>query len=260
MGRLIDEFPESFAGIQWHVSDAYAIAYAADRAKFYSVSGVPTVVFDGQTRHVGVIQDDEQMYQLYLGTMNSCLAVATDVTVEVSAEETAAQTYDITATVGIEASGVGKDVVLHFVQVLDHYPVTTTDYYRNTVMQHVDGGEYTLAAGESMDVTVPFTISGVSWTNVEDARIVVFAQEPGNHYPKIMYNAAVLNWPFVSDSVEGDVDGDGDVDLSDLSALLASYGLCLGDDGYLDAADFIDDDCIDLSDLAVLLGNYGYGT
>jgi hypothetical protein len=256
----LDDYPESFAGIQWHVSDAYAVAYAADRAKFYSVSGVPTTVFDGQTRHVGVILDDEQMYQLYLGTMNTFLATPTDVTVELSAEETAAQTYDVTATVGIEAGGVGKDVVLHFVQVLDYYPATPDDYYRNCVMQHVDGGEHTLAAGESIDVTVPFTISGASWTNVEDAEIIVFVQEPGRHYPKIMYNAAILNWPFASGSVEGDVDGDGDVDLSDLSALLGVYGLCLGDDGYNDAADFVDDDCIDLSDLALLLANYGYGT
>ena len=61
-------------------------------------------------------------------------------------------------------------------------------------------------------------------------------------------------------SIVGDVDGDGDVDLSDLAALLGSYGDCEGDPDYNPAADFDDSGCVDLSDLATLLGNYGYGT
>jgi hypothetical protein len=48
----------------------------------------------------------------------------------------------------------------------------------------------------------------------------------------------------------GDLDGDGDVDLSDLAILLASYGVDAGGD--LDG-----DGDTDLSDLAILLANYG---
>ncbi len=55
----------------------------------------------------------------------------------------------------------------------------------------------------------------------------------------------------------GDVDGDGDVDLSDLGTLLAAYGTCDGDAGYVAAADFDASGCIDLSDLGVLLAAYG---
>jgi hypothetical protein len=58
----------------------------------------------------------------------------------------------------------------------------------------------------------------------------------------------------------GDVDLDGDVDLSDLAGLLGVYGTCVGDPDYNPAADFDDSGCIDLADLAELLGNYGYGT
>jgi len=53
----------------------------------------------------------------------------------------------------------------------------------------------------------------------------------------------------------GDTDLDGDVDLSDLAALLANYGELMGmtwADG-----DFDGDGDIDLSDLAALLANYG---
>jgi hypothetical protein len=59
--------------------------------------------------------------------------------------------------------------------------------------------------------------------------------------------------------VDGDVDGDGDVDLSDLALLLAAYGACDGDPNYNAAADFDGDGCINLTDLARLLSNYGYG-
>ena len=48
----------------------------------------------------------------------------------------------------------------------------------------------------------------------------------------------------------GDLDGDGDVDLSDLAILLASYGV---DDG----GDLDDDGDTDRADLAFLLSNYG---
>jgi len=57
----------------------------------------------------------------------------------------------------------------------------------------------------------------------------------------------------------GDVDIDGDTDLSDLAALLASYGECVGDPTFIPEADFDDDGCVTLSDLAHLLGDYGCG-
>ncbi len=53
----------------------------------------------------------------------------------------------------------------------------------------------------------------------------------------------------------GDLDGDGDVDLTDLSILLGNYGMTSGaeyEDGDLDG-----DGDVDLADLAQLLGHYG---
>jgi Tol biopolymer transport system component len=58
----------------------------------------------------------------------------------------------------------------------------------------------------------------------------------------------------------GDLDGDGDIDLADLSQLLAAYRACVGDPDYDPAADIDHSGCVDLSDLATLLANYGCGT
>jgi len=60
--------------------------------------------------------------------------------------------------------------------------------------------------------------------------------------------------------IVGDIDGDGDVDLSDLAALLAVYGACVGDPNFNPDADLDDSGCVVLSDLAALLANYGIGT
>jgi hypothetical protein len=58
----------------------------------------------------------------------------------------------------------------------------------------------------------------------------------------------------------GDLDGDGDTDLSDLAELLAAYGTSEGDPGYNPAADFDASGTVDLSDLAYLLADYGCGS
>lgn len=55
----------------------------------------------------------------------------------------------------------------------------------------------------------------------------------------------------------GDIDGDGDVDLTDLSILLASYGTTSSDPGYNPDADLNGDGQVDLEDVSLLLANFG---
>ncbi len=70
-------------------------------------------------------------------------------------------------------------------------------------------------------------------------------------------HAPVLLEITIATGIPGDIDGDGDVDLADLSILLAHYGQSgVGpDEGDLDG-----DGDVDLGDLSILLANYGTGT
>jgi hypothetical protein len=55
----------------------------------------------------------------------------------------------------------------------------------------------------------------------------------------------------------GDVNGDNQVNIQDLSLMLAAFGACVGDPRFNSAADIVADGCIDLQDLAALLANFG---
>lgn len=69
-------------------------------------------------------------------------------------------------------------------------------------------------------------------------------------------DAAVIS---LAPQYAGDLDGDCDVDLADLSNLLSSYGLCEGAPGYNPAADLDGDGCVGLADLSELLQDFGAG-
>jgi len=253
LNQLLRERPDEFISIQIHSGHT---SWGNQRSSFYNVTGIPVTWFDGVIQRLGA-SSDQQAYSSYSSAINSRLNVATDVTIDISAVETATQTYDVTATVGIEAGGTGKSMTVILLQVLDYYP-TSSDYrYRNCVRQHLGTQTVTLAAGETADVSFTCTLSGLDWTDRRNVKIIAMAQQPGSPAPKQIYQANYIAWPIAV--VPGDVNGDGDVDLGDLAELLAAYGTCDGDAGYDQDADFDDSGCIDLSDLATLLSNYGTG-
>ncbi len=61
-------------------------------------------------------------------------------------------------------------------------------------------------------------------------------------------------------AIPGDLDDDGDVDLSDLAILIVAYGTCEGEPFFSPEADVDGSGCVDVADLAILLTNYGVGT
>jgi hypothetical protein len=88
----------------------------------------------------------------------------------------------------------------------------------------------------------------------------VFTNVPGETESPVTVEPGTTGYvsATVFNPVPGDLDGDGDVDLSDLGQSLSHYGMTGGalyEDGDLDG-----DGDVDLVDLATLLANYGYGT
>jgi hypothetical protein len=86
------------------------------------------------------------------------------------------------------------------------------------------------------------------------------AQAPFEQWEREWYYGMVLcGDPTLRPVRPGDLDRDGDVDLEDLTVLLAAYGACTGDPDFDSRADLDESGCVGLSDLATLLSNYGIG-
>ncbi len=253
----MNDYPNDIVAIQCHVGDPYQTTWTSQRASFYGVTGVPTTWFDGVLVREGAYTNDDQMYNWYRSAMNTRLGVPTDVTMDLSVEVVGEQTYEVSLEVGIEEGGQAKSMAVQMLQVLDYYPSSSDNRYRNCVRQNGALHSISLEPGESTTVKSQFTITGVDWDNRENVKIVAFAREPGTPGPKEIYQAAqmVLIQPLV-----GDINGDGMVDVVDLALLLMSYGTCDGDPDYNPDADLDGSGCIDLADLGMLLANYGAGT
>jgi hypothetical protein len=191
---MVDGFPDTFAGMWIHLSDApYSTAWGNARANWYGASAIPNFQQDGMY--------DAWPIGSYVTKFQTEQAVPTDVTVDVYGMQVVDSTFELTADVCIEPDGVGKEMRIFIVQVLDHRLASPT-YYRNCVMQAADthGTEtvITLAPGECQAVTKTMTFDATSWANQENIKIIAWAQ--ANNYPSPppaqVYQAGKMLWPF----------------------------------------------------------------
>lgn len=247
----MDNFPEDIVSIQCWTTGTYSTAWTIWRKNYYHVSGVPDTWFDGIIDRLGAYTNDNQQYNWYLSAVNARLAVPTDVTIDIERQEVAPQTYDVSTTVGIDANGQAKEMVVEVVQVLDYYPYSGDHQYRNCVRQDAPPETVTLNPGESATFVWRVTLQAENWDNKEDVKIVGWARVPGTSGPKEIYNAGQLQ---MFPPIPGDLDHDGDVDLMDLSILLSHYGM--GGATY-EQGDINGDGNVNLTDLGILLSHYG---
>lgn len=57
--------------------------------------------------------------------------------------------------------------------------------------------------------------------------------------------------------VNGDCNGDNEVDIGDFAMISSAYGKCVGEPGFQPDADLNGDECVDIGDFAIMSANYG---
>lgn len=190
----------------------YQIPWGQSRTfSFYNLAGYPTAWFDGVVNYLG----DVNAYSNYLSRVNSRLAMPTDVLVNVSARRTGARTYDVTAEIGLESTGVAKTVRVFLVEALDHFGVFDDNQTvpRNTLKQILEPGfDITLTAGQTQSMTRSITFDDDSWNQFNDIRLVAWAQAPLASAPAEVFNAAQFSF---SQWIPGDFNSDGAVNTAD---------------------------------------------
>lgn len=80
---------------------------------------------------------------------------------------------------------------------------------------------------------------------------------PASVSTRIGFRVLTTHEPPTPTACPGDVNGDGVIDLADLSELLTAYGTQAGDPGFNPDADFDGDGMVGLGDLSTLLGVFG---
>ncbi len=187
---MIDAYPTTIAVVEMHVYDPpYTTTWGDERKTFYGEipEGIPWLAYDG-LGYAGT-------YDAYETGLNARQAVPTDVTIDLTGVETAAQTYDVTANVCIEPGGIGKTMRIYMVHVLDNWVLLPADS-RNTFRKAAATQDITLASGDCAEVTQTFVFDTDSWNQQEDIKIVAWAQTPASMFPAAVHQAKVMSWPF----------------------------------------------------------------
>ena len=204
----------TLAFVQIHPWGGGSTTWGADRATFYGVSGTPMNWWDGWDLDYGGWGNYTQDYNTYHASYLSHVDDPTDVTIVLNGSVVAGQTYEITATVCVEAGGTAKDMRIYLTQVLDYWPFTPT-YHRNGFKQAANTVDYHFNAGQCRDIVHDFTFDTDSWNNQDDIKIIAWAQEQLGSGPADVYQAAVMVWPFMMDCQPNGILDECDLDCGD---------------------------------------------
>lgn len=242
--------PDKFAVIEHHVYDQWATPETQARMDYYAAISAftPAFVFDGLL--------DAWPISDYETNFAARQVVETDVTIQIGGEHLSGHRYGISARVSIEPDGRTKEMAIHFVQVLDHWP-SDAWYFRNTYKQAAEPQLVFLYPGETATVDVEFDLDADSVAQLADVKIIAWAQANKSSGPAEVHQAAKLYWPFTPlDGICGDLDEDGSVGLFDYWLFLDAFGTTAGDPRFLPAADLNEDDLVSWLDYAIWVRCY----
>jgi thiol-disulfide isomerase/thioredoxin len=235
MNRLMNEFPDTFLGLQVHQDDNYTKGWGNRRASYYSIQGYPTLWFDGKVKQYGIPGSDDSAYSALKSKYDNRMKVSTDVTVEVGVKEVDEDTVTVSVRVTLDAEGAAKDVRVFTVQALDHYPDKDSGHrqyqYRNCLMKAaVDAGEdISLSPGESWEksyeMNIDFGRSGEQ-KGIEEVVYLAWAQKKasnGSSGQGEVFNVGQMGYPFEDlppppppPFEKGDMNCDGEINFDDV--------------------------------------------
>jgi hypothetical protein len=235
-------------GYQVHTSgDGPTCPWGSARADFYNVTGIPDVWVDGVLEQLGDFGSDQANYDNMLGLISQRLAEPTDLSIEMYGEPSGDQTYAITGVLSLDADGEARTFKLHLVDALANYPDSADGQYNNGVIQGYDLGEFSLQPGQSATIVHQLTFTDVSWSNQEDIRLAMIAQEPLGSGPAEIYNAEMMGWPFPKLLLcPADINGDEYVNVDDLFMVINAWGPCadcpedINGDGFVNVDDLFE--------------------
>ncbi len=204
VNTLIQNYDPHFAVVEYHVGDdGYHTVWGDDRGDFYNIwgDGIPWFAYDGLY--------DAWPIATYETKLQQRLADPTDVVMTVTGVEQTPDTWEITTEVCIEAGGSDRTMRVYMVQVLDALWVVDGHpnlpaYSRNTFKQAAATEDVAVVAGECAQVMRSFTFDADSMAQIEDVKIVAWAQEPAASIPAKAHQARVSPWPFIETAVFDD--------------------------------------------------------
>ena len=287
MDLLIENYPHSLATTSIYAGCTYATEWGNNRQLYYQAPTTPWAFFDGTEDTPGTFENLEEQYNRYEENYLTSFWTPTDVTIDNAALHITGRIYRVGAQICLEDDGTAKNLRIHMIQVLDHWP-ENPPWNRNGFKQAAEYEDISLTPGECRTILRDFTLDDDSWADPENVKFIAWAQQPQDSSPPTnraeVFQAAKLIWPFPDDcnsngvpddqditegqSLDHDGNGipdecdcvgdlimDGQRDQMDLMQLLSHYGLN-GGATYLDG-DLDRDGDVDIGDLATLLGVYG---
>jgi hypothetical protein len=199
-------YPDTFAVVEYHLSDLYNTPWGDERAAFYNLEFVPFFSYDG-SGDVGPVS-------AYWSDFIARQAIPTPVTLQVGATHMFGATYRIALRAHLEPSADPLNLVLYAVLIEDWYPADPT-YSRNDFRAATATSNISLAPGECYSEFRSITLDA-SW-NPDHLGIIAWAQHPAVAAPAEVYQAAKDMWPFQPLPGSGDLNCDQRLDFGDIN-------------------------------------------
>jgi hypothetical protein len=205
---MVSSYPETLAVVEYHLWDEYATLYGDARAEFYSVGdeGVPWFGYDGLFNAWPITT--------YVVKFAARQSIPTPVIMQAGFVPLGGDQYRVQIRTCLEESASPVTLRIYAVVVEDRYP-PDPNYSRNSFRLATATTDIVLTPGQCQLELRDVPLDS-AW-DVSNLGAVVWAQQPLDHYPAEVYQAAKSLWPFRGLVIPGDLNCDGLLTFDDIN-------------------------------------------